>query len=469
LQVAVGILGDADRVISKTVTFKADAFTFPVGPSLAGRVVDVLGRPYATLEDGDLGALGSDTLEAKCFCPAPSVLSRGLITSRILSGIKAIDAFRPIGQGQRFSIHGVQGTGKTRIALDTVINQMEAKAVRGEELHCVYVICGKTERAASEIIYHLRVSGALENTTVVMANNSNSMLTYLSPYAGMAVGEWHRDNGRHALVVLDELETHAEAYNLVGENLKHPTASANALGLYAPLLERASKLSGAKGGGSMTALVLCGHKEAEEPAAGEIASQLVGMTDDSLQLNPRLANKGVYPPLETLQLVGGSRAGHLLPRALLLLVQQLKIRLAEGAFTARGAKVATQLGLEHEYEVMNAVQEHNHLQSLWIQPIKTCHSFAHTFMLAYAGVHTDLLSSEDENAVDHFEQRLALALAEDPELRSALEEAADLHASAPKPQRGGVLGAQFPKRFPEADAVLAAAEPVPPSEPDVMT
>ncbi|MCX8052370.1 MAG: F0F1 ATP synthase subunit alpha [Armatimonadetes bacterium] len=260
----------------------------PVGDALVGRVVNPLGDPV----DGKGPIVTSERrfVESR----APGVVERQPVKESLATGIKAIDSMIPIGRGQRELIIGDRQTGKTAIAVDTIINQ------KGQDVHCFYVAIGQKLSTVAAIVNILEKSGAMEYTTVVVASASDpSPLQYIAPYAGCAMGEYYRDSGRHALVVYDDLSKHAQAYRQVSLLLRRPPGREAYPGdifyLHARLLERAAKLSDELGGGSLTALPII------ETQAGDIAAYIptnvISITDGQIYLEPDLFYAGIRPAI----------------------------------------------------------------------------------------------------------------------------------------------------------------------------
>ncbi|KUO95262.1 F0F1 ATP synthase subunit alpha [Ferroacidibacillus organovorans] len=258
----------------------------PVGEALLGRVVNPLGQPLDNL----------GPIEATAFRPvesmAPGVIDRKSVSEPLQTGIKAIDAMIPIGRGQRELIIGDRQTGKTTIAIDTIINQ------KGNGVKCIYVAIGQKQSTVAQVVETLRKYGALEYTTVVAANASDpAPLLFLAPYAGCAMGEYFLYNGEHALVIYDDLTKQAAAYREMSLLLRRPPGREAYPGdvfyLHSRLLERAAKLSDERGGGSLTALPFI------ETQAGDISAYIptnvISITDGQIFLEADLFFSGVRP------------------------------------------------------------------------------------------------------------------------------------------------------------------------------
>jgi F-type H+-transporting ATPase subunit alpha len=272
----------------------------PVGEALVGRVVDALGTPID----------GKGPIDAKEFRPveqiAPGVVVRQPVKEPLQTGIKEIDALIPIGRGQRELIIGDRGTGKTVVALDTIINQ------KGKDVFCIYVAIGQKRFSVARIVDLLTEYGAMEYTTVVAATASDSApLQFLAPFAGTAMGEYFRDNGKHALIVYDDLSKHAVAYRQLSLLLRRPPGREAYPGdifyLHSRLLERSAKWDDAHGGGSLTSLPII------ETQAGDVSAYIptnvISITDGQIYLEPELFYAGVRPAINvgiSVSRVGGN-------------------------------------------------------------------------------------------------------------------------------------------------------------------
>ena len=272
----------------------------PVGEALLGRVVDPLGTPLD----------GRGPIQTNDFRPvefkAPGVVQRQPVTEPLQTGIKAIDALIPIGRGQRELIIGDRQTGKTTIAIDTIINQ------RGQDVKCFYVAIGQKASTVAQVVERLREAGAMEYTTVVVASASASApLKYLAPYAGAAMAEHFLYNGQHALCIYDDLSKQADAYRQMSLLLRRPPGREAFPGdvfyLHSRLLERACKLSDELGGGSLTALPII------ETQAGDVSAYIptnvISITDGQIFLEAKLFYSGIRPAVNvgiSVSRVGGN-------------------------------------------------------------------------------------------------------------------------------------------------------------------
>ncbi|MBT3850314.1 MAG: F0F1 ATP synthase subunit alpha [Thermodesulfobacteriota bacteirum] len=299
--VGVAIFG-ADELVSEGDKVKrtGDIAKVGVSDSMLGRVVDGLGKPI----DGK-GEINSETFKP-VEIKAPGVIDRKSVNEPLQTGIKAIDSMIPIGRGQRELILGDRQTGKTAIAIDTIINQ------KGKGVYCIYVAIGQKQSTVAQVVEKLKENGAFEYTTVVAANASDpAPYQFLSPFTGCAIGEHFRDSGRHALVIYDDLTKHAYSYRQLSLLLRRPPGREAYPGdvfyLHSRLLERAAKMSDEKGGGSLTALPII------ETQAGDVSAYIptnvISITDGQIYLETDLFYSGVRPAINvglSVSRVGGS-------------------------------------------------------------------------------------------------------------------------------------------------------------------
>ena len=275
------LLGEGDIVRST-----GRVISVPVGDALVGRVVNALGQPID----------GRGTIAADRTRPieriAPGVTERQNVNEPVMSGIKAIDGMIPIGRGQRELIIGDRQTGKTAIAIDTIINQKRSDVI------CIYVAIGQKRAQVANLVATLEEHGAMDHTIVVVASASESAgLQYIAPYAGCAMGEEFLESGRHALIVYDDLSKHAWAYRQVSLLLRRPPGREAYPGdvfyLHSRLLERAAKLSDERGGGSLTALPIIETQLSDVSAY--IPTNVISITDGQIYLEPDLFYAGIRP------------------------------------------------------------------------------------------------------------------------------------------------------------------------------
>jgi len=272
----------------------------PVGDALIGRVVNALGEPIDG--KGTIDATETRFIEEK----AKGIMARKSVHEPLQTGIKAIDGLVPIGRGQRELIIGDRQTGKTTVATDTIINQ------RGQDVICIYVAIGQKQSTVAQVVKKLEEYGAMDYTIVVNASASDAAaLQYLAPYAGVTMGEYFRDNSRHALIIYDDLSKHAVAYREMSLILRRPPGREAYPGdvfyLHSRLLERASKLSDKLGAGSLTALPII------ETQAGDVSAYIptnvISITDGQIFLESDLFNSGIRPAINvglSVSRVGGA-------------------------------------------------------------------------------------------------------------------------------------------------------------------
>ena len=285
--------------------------SFPVGDKLLGRVVDPLGKPVD----------GKGKIDHEKYMPierkALGVIDRQPVKEPLQSGITAIDAMIPIGRGQRELIIGDRQTGKTAIAIDTIINQKythtdEAKEVGVKPVYCIYVAIGQKNSTIAQVVAKLEEEGAMEYTTIVAAPAAvASPMQYIAPYSGATLGEFFRDNGKHALIIYDDLSKQAASYRELSLLLRRPPGREAYPGdvfyLHSRLLERASKLNDSLGGGSLTALPIIETQQGDVSAY--IPTNVISITDGQIYLEPNLFNAGVRPAINvgiSVSRVGGN-------------------------------------------------------------------------------------------------------------------------------------------------------------------
>jgi len=300
-QVGAVLLGNYEEIREGDIVKRTGRImSVPVGEALVGRVVNALGEPLD----------GKGPIETDTFNPverlAPGVVERLPVKEPLQTGIKAIDAMIPIGRGQRELIIGDRQTGKTAIALDTIINQ------RGGDVICIYVAIGQKRSTIAQVIKTLEDYGAMDYTIVVSASASDpAPMQYIAPYAGCAMGEYFRDSGRHALCIYDDLSKHAAAYREISLLLRRPPGREAYPGdvfyLHSRLLERAAKLNEQNGGGSLTALPFI------ETQAGDVSAYIptnvISITDGQIYLEADLFNANIRPAINvglSVSRVGGN-------------------------------------------------------------------------------------------------------------------------------------------------------------------
>src|ERR1700716_2677996 len=295
------ILGEYEHITEgDPVKTTGKILSVPVGPELLGRVVNSLGEPIDG--KGPIPAKMTDVIEKV----APGVVWRKSVSQPVQTGVKASDAMTPLGRGQRELIIGDRQTGKTAVAVDTIINQ------KGQNMFCIYVAIGQKQSTVARVVDKLNQFGAMEYTTVVAANASDpAPLQFLAPYTGVTMAEYFRDNGQHALMVYDDLSKQAVAYRQLSLLLRRPPGREAYPGdvfyLHSRLMERAAKLSKERGGGSLTALPII------ETQAGDVSAYIptnvISITDGQIFLETDLFNAGQRPAINagiSVSRVGGA-------------------------------------------------------------------------------------------------------------------------------------------------------------------
>ncbi len=328
----------------------------PVGPELVGRVVDPLGRPLDN--KGPIKSKKFGLVEQI----APGVLDRKSVGEPLMTGIMAIDAMVPIGRGQRELIIGDRQTGKTAIAVDTMINQAKQKT----GVINIYVAVGQKLSKVARIIERLKREGVMDQTIVVATSAADpASMQYLAPYAGAAIGEYFRDNGQHALITYDDLSKHAVAYRQMSLLLRRPPGREAYPGdvfyLHSRLLERAAKMSDAKGGGSLTALPII------ETQAGDISAYIptnvISITDGQIFMETNLFNQGIRPAVSvglSVSRVGGSAQ----TKAVKSVAGSLRLDLAQ----FRELAAFAQFGSDLDAETKAKIERGQRLTELLKQP-----------------------------------------------------------------------------------------------------
>lgn len=352
-EIGAVLLGDDSKVrAGARVKLTGDVLTVPVGPELLGRVVDPLGRPLD----------GMGPINAKQYGPvensAPGVMARKSVHEPLMTGLMAIDATVPIGRGQRELIIGDRQTGKTAIAVDTMINQGRQKT----GVVNVYVAIGQKLSKVSRLVERLKAEGVMEQTIVVATSPADpASLLYLAPYAGTAMGEYFRDNKGHALIIYDDLSKHAAAYRQMSLLLRRPPGREAYPGdvffLHSRLLERAAKLNDELGAGSLTALPII------ETQAGDISAYIptnvISITDGQIFLETNLFYQGIRPAVSvglSVSRVGGSAQ----TKAVKSVAGNLRLNLAQ----FRELAAFTQFGTDLDAETKSRINRGQRLTEL---------------------------------------------------------------------------------------------------------
>lgn len=332
--VGVVILGEGQLIREGDLVKRTHKIVqVPSGPALIGRVVNPLGMPL-----DDKGPIKSN-VNMVVERLAPGVVDRMPVREPLQTGIKAIDAMIPIGRGQRELIIGDRQSGKTAIAVDTIINQ------KGKDVICIYVAIGQKNSTIAYLIKMLEDYGAMDYSIIVASSASDpSPLQYLAPYSGCAIGEYFRDNGQHALLIYDDLSKHAAAYREISLLLRRPPGREAYPGdvfyLHSRLLERAAKYNDKHGGGSLTALPIIETQAGD--VSGYIPTNVISITDGQIYLEPELFNAGIRPAINvgiSVSRVGGSAQ----IKAMKQVAGKLRLDLAQYRELVTFAKFGTEL------------------------------------------------------------------------------------------------------------------------------
>jgi len=366
-----------------------------VGKEFLGRVINPLGQPVD----------GKGPIDAKEFLPverkATGVLSRYPVKEPLQTGLKSVDAMIPIGRGQRELIIGDRQTGKTAVAIDTIINQKETHN-SDKPVFCIYVAIGQKESTVARVVAELENAGAMDYTTVVTASAMEpAPLLFLSPYTGATLGEYYRDNGMHALVVYDDLSKHASAYRQMSLLLRRPPGREAYPGdvfyLHSRLLERAAKLNEKLGAGSLTALPIIETQEGDVSAY--IPTNVISITDGQIYLESNLFNSGQRPAVDvglSVSRVGGSAQ----IKAMKKVSGTLKLDLAQFRELEAFAKFGSDLDKETQKQLNRGSALMELLKQKQYSPVSTEKQVA----LIYAGT-KGYLDDMDKDRLSEFEEK----------------------------------------------------------------
>jgi F-type H+-transporting ATPase subunit alpha len=416
--VGIVIFGDVSDISEGSqVKRTKEIVQVPVGKELLGRVVDSLGKPL----DGK-GAIKTKQTR-RVEVKAPGIITRKSVHESVQTGIKAIDALIPIGRGQRELIIGDRQTGKTAIAIDTIINQKEVNKSKKEDdkLYCVYVAIGQKQSTVARIVEKLAEEGALEYTIVVVASASDpAPMQFLAPYAGCAMGEFFRDDRMHALIIYDDLSKHAVAYRQMSLLLRRPPGREAFPGdvffLHARLLERAAKLDDNHGGGSLTALPIIETQDGDVSAY--IPTNVISITDGQIFLATDLFYKGVRPAVNIGLSV--SRVGSAAQiKAMKQVAGTMKLDLAQ----FREMESFSQFGSDLDVSTQQMLSKGRKLIELLKQDQYKPLSVAEQVVILYSGMN-GYIDKIDVDKVKQFERDLLLFLHKGSN-QSLLEEIAE--------------------------------------------
>ncbi len=409
------LLGATDQVSEgMRVARTKKIASIPVGEALVGRVVNPLGIPL----DG-LGEIGGETLDMPLERKAPGVIFRQPVSEPLQTGIKAVDAMIPIGRGQRELIIGDRQTGKTALAIDTIINQKE-NYLKGEPVYCIYVAIGQKGSTVANIVETLRRQGAMDYTIVVAATAANAAaLRYYAPFAGAAIGEYFRDTGRSALVVYDDLSKQAVAYREISLILRRPSGREAYPGdvfyLHSRLLERAAKIISeqsvaekmndlplclkgkVKGGGSLTALPIIETQASDVSAY--IPTNVISITDGQIYLDTALFNQGFRPAINvgiSVSRVGGAAQ----VKSMKKIAGTLKIEQAQYAELESFSKFSSDV----DKVTMDTLDKGRKNNALLVQPQYSPLGLGEEIAILYCGTHA-LMKDIEISQVAEFEKR----------------------------------------------------------------
>jgi F-type H+-transporting ATPase subunit alpha len=374
--VGTALLGEATRIREGDEVRRTGRIVeVPVGPGLAGRVVNALGEPLDGL--GPIQATEHRHVDLK----APGIVARQPVKEPLQTGLMAIDALTPIGRGQRELIIGDRQTGKTAIALDTIINQ------KGKEVRCIYVAVGQKQSTVAQVVERLKRHDAMAYTTVVMAGASEpAPMQFLAPFAGCAMGEYYRDNGQHALIIYDDLSKHAVAYRQMSLLLRRPPGREAYPGdvfyLHSRLLERAAKMHDRLGGGSLTALPII------ETQAGDVSAYIptnvISITDGQIFLETDLFYKGFRPAINagiSVSRVGGNAQ----IKAMKQVAGSLRIELSQ----YRELAVFAQFGSDLDDSTRRQLARGERLMEMLKQPQYSPHPVERQVVMLLVGTSSD--------------------------------------------------------------------------------
>jgi len=426
--VGVVIFGD-DKNIKEGDTVKrtGSIVDVPIGKELLGRVVDGLGNPIDGKSALDKG-LKRNRVEVK----APGIIPRRSVSEPVQTGLKAIDSLIPIGRGQRELIIGDRQTGKTAVAIDTIINQKEINQSGDEKqkLYCIYVAIGQKRSTVAQIVKTLEDAGAMEYTTIVSATASDpAPLQFLAPYTGCTIGEYFRDNGMHALIIYDDLSKQAVAYRQMSLLLRRPPGREAYPGdvfyLHSRLLERAAKLNDENGGGSLTALPII------ETQAGDVSAYIptnvISITDGQIFLETELFNQGIRPAVNVGLSV--SRVGSAAQtKAMKKVAGSIKLELAQ----YREMAAFAQFGSDLDASTQRLLNRGSKLTELLKQKQYSPMSVAEQVISVFCGV-KGYLDDIDLKDISEFENKiLSKCNSENPEILEAINKSGKLEEETEK-------------------------------------
>jgi F-type H+-transporting ATPase subunit alpha len=411
--VGIAIMGEYEHIREGDLVRRTNRIVeVPVGMGLLGRVVDALGGPIDG--KGPIVSNESRRVELK----APGIVTRKSVHEPLQTGIKAIDAMTPIGRGQRELIIGDRQTGKTAIALDTIINQ------KGLDVFCIYVATGQKQSTVAQVVEKLTQFGAMEYTIVVAATASEpAPLQYISPYTGCTMGEWFRDNGKHALIVYDDLSKQAVAYRQLSLLLRRPPGREAYPGdvfyVHSRLLERAAKLNDELGGGSLTALPII------ETQAGDVSAYIptnvISITDGQIFLETDLFNSGIRPAVNvgiSVSRVGGAAQ----TKAMKAVAGKLKLSLAQYREMAAFAQFGSDLDKATQEQLANGARLTEMLKQPQYRPMRVEEQVVAIYSATPAEGRPSWVRTYGIEDIGRYEQEmLAYLKSQHPEILAAIQ------------------------------------------------
>ena len=426
--VGVVIFGDDRAIKEGDIVKRTGAIVdVPVGKELLGRVLDGLGNPI----DGK-GVLDKGLKRNRVEVKAPGIIPRQSVSEPVQTGLKAIDSLIPIGRGQRELIIGDRQTGKTAVAIDTIINQKEINQSGDEKqkLYCIYVAIGQKRSTVAQIVKTLEDAGAMEYTTIVAATASDpAPLQFLAPYTGCTIGEYFRDNGMHALIIYDDLSKQAVAYRQMSLLLRRPPGREAYPGdvfyLHSRLLERAAKLNDENGGGSLTALPII------ETQAGDVSAYIptnvISITDGQIFLETELFNQGIRPAVNVGLSV--SRVGSAAQtKAMKKVAGSIKLELAQ----YREMAAFAQFGSDLDASTQKLLNRGSKLTELLKQKQYSPMSVAEQVVSVFCGV-KGYLDDIELKDISEFENKiLAKCNSENPEILNTIKKTGKLEEETEK-------------------------------------
>jgi F-type H+/Na+-transporting ATPase subunit alpha len=416
------ILGDGARVVEgMRVKRLGTVLSLPVGDGLLGRVVNALGVPVDAK-----GAIQDKTVQQPIEREAYGVIDRSSVNTPLHTGIKAIDAMIPIGRGQRELIIGDRGTGKTTIAIDTIINQKYEKPT--DRPICIYVAIGQKDSKTARIVAELEERGAMEYTTVVTAPASApAALQFLAAYAGAAIGEYFMQQGKDALVIYDDLSKQAVAYRQLSLLLRRPPGREAYPGdifyLHSRLLERAAKLSKEKGGGSLTALPIIETQEGDVSAY--IPTNVISITDGQIYLEADQFNKGIRPAINvgiSVSRVGSSAQ----TKAMKKVAGKIRLELAQ----FRELEAFMQFSQDLDPDTKKRIESGRRLTEVLTQGKHVPLPFEEEVIAIFAGIHGYFASVPVEQVRSKADSLLSYIKREASNVVDAIRESRDISAES---------------------------------------